>query len=176
MNPDLSLINLNHGLCEAIEKNGVICFKNKHCRGYCLTHYTRLIRNGSVNLPDKKQKKCKFIDCDFVYYSNGYCKNHYNKWKRKTSNKKCHVVNCNKKTTGKYCSMHRTRLATYGTLEGSGRKKGYFLQDNPYITPKIYRECLAKDCHRNSNDFRITKGLCPRHYQRWRKKGVYEAI
>ena len=177
MKPDLSLINLNHGLCEAIERSGIICFQKKYCKGYCCTHYTRLLRTGSINPTIKQNKKCKFIDCKEDFFAKGYCVNHYRKFIRSNTSNICTVDECNKRTTGKYCSMHRTRVKRYGTTLGSGYKKGStFKPGNTFIRQKEYKICLAKACNRDSNEFKITKGLCPKHYRRWLLSGEYEDV
>lgn len=177
MKPDLSLKNLNHGLCEAVERDGTICFNQIHCKGFCYKHYHRLWRFGSVNLPDRKVKKCKFIDCGEDYSAKGYCYNHYRQYMRRTTKHLCEAEGCTKPSIGKYCSMHRTRLKRYGSLDGSGRKKGgNFKPGNTYITPKEYKTCIAKECGRNSNDYKITRGLCPKHYRRWKLYGVYNTL
>ncbi len=131
-------------------------------------------RYGSINLPKKQPKRCKFILCEKSYYSSGYCKNHYAQYARRITDKKCLVEDCQTNCIGTYCSKHRTRLARYGTLHGSGEKKGgHFKSGHTYMRQKEYNICLAKQCNRNSDDYKITKGLCPKHYSRWRKYGEF---
>lgn len=175
MKPDLSLVSLHHhGLCKAIERNGAICFNEKHCKGYCYKHYDRLRKYKSINLPSRAPKRCKYILCDNPYYSSGYCKNHYAQYMRRTTTKKCELVGCHNSCVGKYCSMHRTRISRYNSVDGSGNKKGsYFKTHQPYMRKKEYKICLAHACGRDSNEYKITKGLCPRHYSRWLKHGEY---
>lgn len=178
MNPDFTLSTLHSDeLCKAIEKGGVICFKKQYCKGYCHVHYHRVRRGGSVNLPTKKVNSCKFIDCDKPSHCKNMCKQHYRQHITRTTENRCKVEECNKRTIAKYCPMHRSRLERYGTTDGSGRKKGsYFKPGNTYITPKQYKVCLAKSCGRDSNDYKITKGLCPKHYRRWSLTGNYEDV
>lgn len=176
MKADVSLSSLHyHGLCKAIEKDGVVCFKKKYCKGYCFTHYDRIRRFGSINLPVRKSKRCQFITCNEAYYSSNYCKNHYSQLVRRNTKKKCNVEECINHAVGKYCAKHRTRLSRYGSLAGSGKKKGgTFKPGNTYIKQKEYKICLAQGCCRDSNSYKITKGLCPKHYSRWLKTGIYE--
>ncbi len=176
MKEDCSLASLHyHGLCTAIERDGAICFNPIEAKGYCWKHYCRVRRYGSINLPPKQLKKCKFIDCDKAYHSSGYCKNHYAQHSRRTADKKCQAEGCQINCIGTYCPKHRARLDRYGTLAGSGKKKGgYFKARATYIRQKEYKMCLAKECGRNSNAYKITKGLCPKHYRRWLLTGEYE--
>lgn len=177
MQEDLSLGSLHyHGLCSAIERGGVICFSPIQVKGYCWKHYCRLRKHGTISLPIKLIKKCKFIDCNKAYHSSGYCKNHYQQHLKRTISKKCSALECQTNTVGKYCSKHRTRLYRYGTLEGSGKKKGRHFKPGETYTIKEYKICLAKCCGRDSNKFKITKGLCPKHYQRWRLTKVYDDL
>lgn len=175
MNEDFSLANLHyHGLCTAIEHGGIICFNQIEAKGYCWKHYYRVRRYGSINLPPKPSKRCKFILCDQDYYSSGYCKNHYAQHARRNASKKCSAEGCDINCIGTYCPKHRGRLDRYGTLEGSGKKKGcHFKPGHTYIRKKEYKTCLAKECGRDSNAYKITKGLCPKHYSRWLKHGEY---
>jgi hypothetical protein len=115
--------------------------------------------------------------CEEPYHSSGYCKNHYAQYSRKTTSKPCAAEGCKINCVGNYCPKHRTRLDRYGTLDGSGKKKGSnFKPGNTYIRQKEYKTCLAKSCGRDSNEFKITKGLCPKHYRRWLITGVYEDV
>lgn len=174
MKEDFSLASLHyHGLCTAIERDGVMCFSKKRSKGLCYKHYDRLRKHGSIHLPSKRSKKCKFLDCNNPYHASGACKKHYTQSSRVKSTKQCEVDTCYKTCIGKYCSMHRTRLARYGNVLGSGKKKGGGIETR-YTAQKEYKICLANQCNRSSDDYRITKGLCPKHYQRWRKTGQYK--
>ena len=178
MKEDLSLLErLHHGLCQAVERGGIICFGKKKARGYCKKHYKRWYKHGSIDLPKKSDKKCKFIDCNEPLHAKEYCCNHYLKhvWRSEKKKNKCCVVDCNKSCNGtKYCSMHFSRIYRYESLEGNGRKKGQNSKPPPYI--KSYKKCLAPSCDRDSNSFKIVKGLCTKHYQRWNIHKDYNVV
>lgn len=178
MNPDLSLSDLHyHGLCKAIEHGGKLCFNQKHAKGYCYKHYDRVRAHGSVNLPAKKPKRCKFIDCQNKYFCKGYCEKHYKLKNQYKSKVKCSVEGCNNVKHGHgLCTTHQQRLKKHGdvnTVHKSGFKKGY----TPSFTgSKLHEKCIAPNCNVKNGDQKrnITKGLCNKHYLRWRRYGVYE--
>jgi len=73
------------------KKNGTIVFK----KGYCIKHYTRLLKHGDVSkgdteFPKEKYFKCKIEGCNglgsrkkngTIVYSKGYCVKHYSRLK-----------------------------------------------------------------------------------------------
>ena len=70
MKDDLNLFErLNHGLCNAVEMSGAICFNHRSRGKYCAKHLSRLYKYQSFDLPPKKVKKCKFIDCNEIHNS-----------------------------------------------------------------------------------------------------------
>lgn len=176
MKPDFSLANLHyHGLCTAIERGGVLCFNKKHAKGFCYKHYDRMQAHGSVNLPEKVVRKCKFIDCDNLHHCKGYCKKHF-KGKQYKSKVKCSVDECNNPKHGQgLCSTHQMRLKKHGDVNivlKSGFNKGY----QPIWTGKpLHKECIVPGCSVKYGDQprNLKKGLCNKHYCRWRKHGDY---
>lgn len=178
MKPDLSLLNLHHGLCEAVERNGAICFGKKHAKGFCHKHYERFKKNGSVSLLEKVNRKCKFIDCRRKYFSCEYCKFHYQQHyhKNKKSKIKCSVDDCmNVRRSKGLCSTHLGRLKKHGnihTVLSRGVNEGYI---PPWTGKSLGKKCIVPGCDYvyNGNNRVITKGLCGKHYQRWRIHGDY---
>lgn len=180
MKEDSDLLSmLHHGLCEAIEKGGTICFGKKWRKDYCQKHYNRIRKFNSVNLPIKIIKTCKFIDCDRTHWGKGFCEKHYHSHveKKIRANKGCNVIGCNKfsddATT--ICPMHRARMGKFGCLEGSGKLPGegtrFKLGHRTNIKP--VRTCMVSGCDKDSDKCEITKGLCTKHYQRWNKNSDY---
>ncbi len=176
-------IRKGSNLCVAVESSGTVCFKAKfRNRKYCAGHCSRLTRFGCFDLPSKEVKRCKFIDCSRSYYSKGYCRGHYMTCIAQARNKckKCSVDDCvNKRSSaGKFCCMHQTRLARYGKLEGNGKGRGWRTRFAPGHSgrEKPYKECIATKCDTNSNDSRIVKGLCTKHYQRWKRYKDYNIV
>ena len=176
MKTDLTLESLHyHGLCTAIEAEGVLCFNKKHSKGYCYKHYDRVKAHGSVNLPPKKVRKCKFIDCDKPHHCKGYCKKHF-RGKQYKSKEKCSVDECmNPKHGHGLCATHQLRLKKHGdvnTVLKSGFDKGY----KPIWTGTVlHPKCIVPGCDVKHGDQkrRLRKGLCNKHYLRWRRHGDY---
>jgi hypothetical protein len=178
---DLSLLErLHHGLCQAVERDGAICFSKRHGTArYCGKHASRYRRHKSFDLPFKKIKYCKFIDCNNVYSTKGYCKSHYEILVSapKNKRKKCSIDECMKKrgSCSKFCPMHNSRISRYGTMEGNGKKRGHATQFKVgnISRKKEPRRCIAASCDKDSKTSKITKGLCSKHYQRWATHGDY---
>ncbi len=178
MKPDLTLESLHyHGLCTAIETGGVLCFNKKFCKGLCYKHYERVRKHGSVNLPPKKVRKCKFIDCDNIHFCNGCCKKHYRrKVKPKTSEIKCSVEGC---ATAKHskglCRTHMYRLKHNGDVN-IVRKGGYSNGNSPPSKGTVlHPRCIVPGCDIKHGDQKanLRKGLCNKHYLRWLRHGDY---
>lgn len=183
---DLSLLErLHHGFCNAIERGGVICFGKKKARGYCLKHYERIRKHNSVDLPLKETKRCKFIDCKKPYSLGGYCRNHYqSNWAVKKRNKKsddlskCLVESCNNKNYVRgYCNKHYLKLKRYGNPDYKQRRNNG--KNHPNVLGRgKNKKCIVPGCDiTNEIPHSIVKGLCTKHYNRWRKhKSFYLPI
>ncbi len=180
---DLSLLErLHHGLCNAIERGDVICFGKIHRKGYCQKHYNRIRKFNSVNLPVKLIKICKFIDCGLAHWGKGYCQKHYHSQVEKTirANKGCSVIGCKKFSNDAttICPMHRARMVKFASLEGSGKLPGectrFKVGHKTNIKP--VRFCIVSGCDKDSDKCEITKGLCPKHYQRWNRHRNYNFV
>lgn len=176
MKEDFSLANLHyHGLCTAVEAGGTLCFNKKHSKGLCYKHYDRMKAHGSVNLPPKKVKKCKFIDCDNIHFCKGYCSKHF-KRKHKKSDIPCSVEGCNNPKHGQgLCTTHQRRLKKHGdvnTVFKSGFNKGYI---PPWTGDVLHEKCIVPGCVIKHGDQkrRLIKGLCSKHYLRWLRHGDY---
>ena len=185
MKVDLSLLHQqHHGLCIAVERDGVLCFNNRRKGSrYCSKHITRRIRYKSVDLPIRPSKGCKFIDCNAPHYAKGFCRPHYSRYVSRPRNvlKKCVVPECGSKRAqlNKYCSKHNTRLHRYGSLEGNGKTRGWSTQFKPghaSTKTKHYKKCIVTECPTDNNEASIVKGLCPKHYQRWKKYKDYNFV
>lgn len=179
MKPDTSLSSLHyHGLCTAIERGGAICFNKKHSKGYCYKHYDRVKAHGSVDLPIRKPKSCKFIDCNNPHHCKGYCKQHFRP-KQYKSKIKCSVEGCDNPRHGQgLCTTHQLRLKKHGdvhTVLKSGFDKGYI---PPWTGEVLHPRCIVPGCEIKHGDQKrgIIKGLCNKHYQRWRRYGDYNVI
>lgn len=179
MKQDLSLLErLHHGLCQAVERNGAICFGKIIAKGYCEKHYCRLKRLGAVDLPIKKIKKCKFIDCHNIYFCKGYCEKHYPR-KIKKSKVICSIDGCDNSQHGYgLCTTHQLRLKKHGdvnTVLKSGFDKGY---TPPWTGSALHKKCIVPGCNVKHGDQKrnLIKGLCNKHYLRWRRHGDYNII
>lgn len=64
------------------------CKKEAFCKGYCSSHYHRLMRHGdplgggAYLLPPKEYKQCKIHGCTDKGSCRGYCCKHYSRLKR----------------------------------------------------------------------------------------------
>jgi len=182
MKEDVSLFLLiHHGLCKAIEHDGVICFGKIVSKSLCTKHYSRLKKYGCVNLPKKEIKRCKFIDCNKEYKRGGYCNNHYsNKWayKRRSSNDselpKCLVDDCNKRNYVRgYCNRHYLKLMRFGDVNYKQKRANG--KNHPNVLGRgKHKKCIVPECNAtNEIPNSIIKGLCHKHYGRWRKYKSY---
>ncbi len=171
MKENTDLLNFTHALCQAIESSGTICFKTRYRRSkFCSMHLTRLGRFDSFDLPKKIDKKCKFIDCNLISGRTGYCKKHY-----KTSNI-CKMQFCNKRVTGYgLCVKHYSRLKRHGdaTIVLSPYKGSFKNSKRNSRRLETNKTCLVTDCEKTHLEGRIIKGLCTKHYYRWKRFGDY---
>ena len=142
MKTDLTLESLHyHGLCTAIEAEGVLCFNKKHSKGYCYKHYDRVKAHGSVNLPPKKVRKCKFIDCDKPHHCKGYCKKHF-RGKQYKSKEKCSVDECmNPKHGHGLCATHQLRLKKHGDVNTVLKSYQYLYKFRNASEDKVSTSC-----------------------------------
>ncbi len=161
-------------LCTAVEDGGSICFNKVKSKKLCEKHYRRLRNTGTINLIPKKQKKCKFIDCDDKHRARGYCIKHYKQFIK--SKIICNVDNCSTPISSKkLCKKHYTRMLKYGDVNGRANYKPYFHEpEKRRITPRLHFKCIAPKCEHTFETSRLRKGLCRNHYYKWSKYGDYK--
>ena len=61
------------------------CGKPAKTRGWCVTHYSRVLRNGDplVVLPSgPRKKRCGVDGCEQKHFGRGFCRKHYARWYR----------------------------------------------------------------------------------------------
>jgi hypothetical protein len=163
-------------LCCALERGGIVCYKKKYrTNKYCGMHQSRLSRFKSFDLPSKKVKSCKFIDCNEKPIALGYCNKHYRKTRIHKIINKCEVEGCNSASLVKnLCNKHYRRLRRHGDVHANFShlryrpiKEGHIPHNKGKFTTKI---CIAPGCEvKNGEPYRFTKGLCKKHYTRWKK-------
>ncbi len=168
-------------LCMAIEKGNKICFKEKYRTSkYCGMHQTRFSRFKSFDLPIKPIKTCKFIDCNDAPIALGYCNKHYRKMRINKITTHCEVERCNGVALIKgLCEKHYRRLRRHGDVNANFSylryrhiKEGHIPHNKGKFITKI---CLAYECTiKNGEPYRFVKGLCKKHYARWKKFGDYK--
>ncbi len=175
-------------LCVAIEKGKIVCFKERQrdktgkiSSKYCGKHASRLARYKSFDLPPKAKKNCKRIPCDGLVIALGYCEKHYRQH-HSLVKQKCTVENCNSPLhVGLYCNKHYIRMKRYGDLNANfsnlrfrNIKKGSIPHNKGKFNIKI---CIAPGCEiKNGDPYRFTKGLCKKHFARWKKYGDYNIV
>jgi hypothetical protein len=172
-------------LCCAVEKGGIVCFKKKATHDkYCSMHRGRLHKYKSLELPIKEKKRCKFIDCNRKYERGGYCGLHYsNIWGAKKRNfpksdlEKCLVEDCNNKNYVRgYCNKHYLKLIRYNDPNYKKKMNNGKKHTNVLGRGKN-KKCIAPGCCiTNEIPNSILRGLCRKHYNRWRKFGDYNIV
>lgn len=172
-----NLLNDRKGLCQAIEKDGVICFnytRYKHGK-YCIKHSARWQKNKSFDLPKKEINYCKMVDCNKKCHANGYCINHYRyKWSKNKRHgnagckKKCKINQCNEYSYVRgYCNKHYLKAIRYGDPNYQQKR---ILNSKKRIGLRKHQGCIVPGCDRqDAIKFKIVKGLCTKHYSRWIK-------
>lgn len=105
---------------------------------------------------------CKVDGCSRMSSSRGWCKMHYERWRRINHpiTVICSIEGCKKLTRiCGLCSMHYARIRKHGTIE------------LPVRVPKVRGVCSVEGCI-NELSYRSARGLCVKHYQRLRKRGT----
>jgi hypothetical protein len=99
------------------------CNNPHQAKGYCMKHYRRLQRTGSLDKPEftNKNKVCSVENCDKEAIKKGLCNWHYQKYLKfgdptlntrvTTTGKICMVENCNNNVYAKdLCQNHYSRF------------------------------------------------------------------
>jgi len=102
-------------------------------------------------------KNCSINNCNRKHESQGYCRSHYNKFRRHGDPlyerklnvfKKCKLENCNNKTESLgYCRSHYSKFKRHGNPN--------YKQDFNYL-----KKCLVDNCNNNQR----SRGYCNLHY------------
>jgi HNH endonuclease len=58
------------------------CARPHKAQGLCGMHEMRMRRHGSLELPEKPQRRCAIADCPEPWYCNDWCRFHYHRWVR----------------------------------------------------------------------------------------------
>lgn len=99
------------------------CTSPIRSKGMCRTHYARLLRLGSVDLPVREVSWCSVSECHRPAYAREMCEKHYERWRRNGStdlpqrqkDMLCPVEGCpHNRRHGGYCQNHARRAAKYG--------------------------------------------------------------
>jgi len=171
--------DIHSDLCQAIERGGVVCFKKRSGRSrYCGAHSSRMRVYKSFDLPKKAIKKCRMMGCENKHEAKGYCDKHYQKYELKISGstRKCSVELCEKQHEAKgYCKKHYQRFIIHGDPLIASRKGTVTNPDGMPIKEYNHR-CMVKDCGKTRCDGVITRGLCCKHYTRWKRHGDHSII
>lgn len=180
---DLSLLErLHHGLCEAVERGGVICFCKISARKYCTKHLARFYKYKSIDLPIiQKNGQCIYMDCNENRRTKGYCLKHYQAYrKRNAPFKKCSLEGCDNKHLAKgFCNKHYKQMQKNWAPLKRGNS---FVRGNVYAKKPgtLDKKCIVPGCditNRNKTTKEgIKKGLCKKHYRRWQAHGDYNVV
>lgn len=61
------------------------CEKPRFCKGWCMKHYARMQRHGSLTAERKKRPPCRLEGCSEISHGKGLCQKHYVKqWRSGT--------------------------------------------------------------------------------------------
>ena len=148
------------------------CTRKYRAKGYCATHYDRVVKWGSPGDNTLKRQPqnstCSIDSCVKDSHALGLCHNHYREQRRRSSGsiareprpKKCQLVSCNRKhySLG-YCSLHYSRKVA----------KGDVLEDVPPRVLVLNREgCIVRSCNRPH----WSNGVCRNHSTMHRTYGL----
>lgn len=143
--------------CSAADCGGIV-----HARGLCPKHHQRLLRLGTVELPQRLAPTCAVSGCPWRGNRRGYCNGHYKRLvtfgdvqadiplqkKRRGRTETCSVEGCGRTYMAKgLCGKH------------------YDLDRRARLAQEL---CTIADCDRSRS---TNAGYCDRHYQRWLKYG-----
>lgn len=114
-----------------------------------------------------KQRTCTVEDCESPTHCRGWCKAHYERWRRYGNpqgrpavarDSECKVEGCPSaaKTRG-WCSRHYDRWLRHGDPEAGRTPRGTW-------TDAV---CSVEECARPTK----AHGWCQQHYRRWRQHG-----
>lgn len=104
------------------------CGRPHTARGYCLTHWTRLRKQGDAqpDVPIKAKKRnlfCSVEGCDAPHYCKAMCRNHHARWLRTGSphakppkqKPACTVEGCDNTAKARgFCTTHYRRFLRTG--------------------------------------------------------------
>lgn len=108
------------------------CDRRRKYKTYCDTHYRRVWKRGTIDLPVREQRTCSVEGCDKAHNSRGYCRLHYGRLLRtgtvddpireRSPIVACLVDGCDKPGPSRgYCHGHYRRLRIYGSPTGAPR-------------------------------------------------------
>ena len=104
------------------------CDKKLKAKGYCQTHYMRLMRHGTTNDPVSTKAKCSIESCNDYSKARGFCYKHYHSYmkyddpfhsnRRRIGRAPCKIESCEGfNHGGGYCQKHKYRLEKYGGID-----------------------------------------------------------
>lgn len=151
-------------------------------RGYCQTHYKRLLKTGSPGSVEIKQRitppdECIVEGCtrgaSGAGCGRGYCASHYARWRKHgdagsgdirhwdSAPDECGVWNCKAETHARgLCSRHHARWLKHGD-PGSAE-----------LLHKPSGPCELPGCEQP----RVAYGYCQKHSRRWKRWGDPEVV
>ena len=137
------------------------CGRKRKAKGLCLTHYKRMSRGQSLDLPIAIQKRrkrfCDVEGCGREHESKGFCAMHYRRWKTGAPldgpPSLCSVEGCERKRSVKgFCRLHYGRMRSGIPLDQTIRTQG-----RRYEPGEL---CSVEGCEQECS----AKGLCVSHY------------
>lgn len=112
------------------------CGKPRKGRGYCSTHYYRLLNGLDLYAPigvRPERPTCSVDGCDKGAIARGWCNTHYSRWhahghlevtRTYWAGKTCAIAGCRSPVRARgWCGAHHSRWRRFGDPEGKSVKK-----------------------------------------------------
>lgn len=142
------------------------CDGKLEAKGFCMTHYSRLLRGVTVDAPVRRvgfRRPCSVASCENNASAKGLCKTHYGRHLRGArldapipvprTTMKCNFSDCNRRVAGYgLCVTHRKQ-------QRDGRELRPIV--NRFTKYEI-EICTISGCDRHHH----AQGMCQRHFSR----------
>jgi len=145
----------------------------QHAYGWCRAHYMRWRRYGDPLGGKPRYEECTVDGCDVKHYAHGWCRAHYDRWKHygdplggPVHYDKCRAGDCERPIHIQgWCSPHYYRVQQYGDPHAGTPIKPFRGRERRWA--KAPEKCSVEDCGKAP----AARGLCTKHYYRWRVNG-----
>lgn len=149
------------------------CGGKHEAKGFCMTHYSRLLRGDDIAAPVRRvgvRRECSIDGCENRGVTKGLCRTHDYRARRglalnepvrkRQSGVSCAFLGCGRPAVSRgLCSGHRRQSELYGDMRpiGRGRRRGCELET-----------CAISGCDR----VQYSSAMCGRHSARAARYGL----